>query len=40
MPLENVIAKNMKPLVDYVQFFKSVILAKYSIVSLTRRSVD
>jgi len=31
-PLENVIARNMKPLVDSVQFFNSVILAKYSIV--------
>ena len=30
----------MKPLVDFVQFFNSVILEKYGIVSLTRRSVD
>ena len=31
-PLDNVIAKSMKPLVDSVKFFNSVILAKYSIV--------
>jgi len=30
----------MKPLVDSLQFFNSAILAKYSIVSLRRRSVD
>jgi len=30
----------MKPLVDSVQFFNSVVLAKYSIVSLTCRSAD
>jgi len=30
----------MKPLVDSVQFFNSVILEKYGIVSLTHCSVD